>query len=371
MRGPRDIVLLGLSITSSWGNGHATTYRGLVRELARRGHRVAFLERDMPWYAAHRDLPTQPWCETILYDDPDELRHRHAERIAGADAVIVGSYVPQGIDVGRMVCELATGVRAFYDIDTPVTLRTLEAGKCEYIDAELVPRYDLYLSFTGGPALRRIELGFGSPMARALYCSVDPEACFPQGVATRWDLAYMGTYSDDRQPTVDRLLLEVARIDRGRRFAVAGPQYPDGVDWPGNVERFDHLPPAEHASFYSAQRFTLNVTRSDMIAAGHSPSVRIFEAAACGVPIISDRWAGLEELLEPGAEVLLADDTEDVLRYLRDVGDAERQAIAARARRRVLASHTAAHRARELEELLDEARSRSRDSSGAAFQAVR
>jgi spore maturation protein CgeB len=368
---PRDIVFIGLSITSSWGNGHATTYRGLISELARRGHRVTFLERDMPWYASHRDLPQPPWCETILYGSLDELRLIHGGRIAAADAVIVGSYVPEGVEAGRLVCELARGVRAFYDIDTPVTLRQLEGGGCEYVDAGLVGDYDLYLSFTGGPTLQHIQLRHGSPMARALYCAVDPVACSPREVAMRWELAYMGTYSDDRQPSLERLLLEVARIDEGSRFAVAGALYPEGIDWPANVDRYEHLPPGDHPSFYSAQRFTLNITRSDMLAAGYSPSVRLFEAAACGVPIISDRWAGVEEFLEPGSEILIADDTEDVLRYLRDIGDEERRTIAARARRRVLASHTAADRARELEGHLDEARRRIRDSREIAGQAAR
>lgn len=344
------IVVLGLSITSSWGNGHATTYRGLVRELALRGHDVLFLERDVPWYRGNRDMPHPSFCRTELYQELEELYTRHSAAVRDADLVIVGSYVPDGIAVGEWVTSEASGTTAFYDIDTPVTLARLAAGECDYLSTELIPRYDLYLSFTGGPTLRRIERDLGSPMARPLYCAVDAGLYFPEPTRSRWELGYMGTYSDDRQPTVDRLLLEPARHWLEGRFTVVGPMYPEAIQWPRNVERTVHLAPAEHRAFYNAQRFTLNVTRADMIAAGWSPSVRLFEAAACGTPIISDRWPGMEELLEPGQEIILADTADDVLRALRDIPEAERRAIGERARERVLAGHTAAHRARELEE---------------------
>ena len=343
-----NIVFLGLSVTSSWGNGHATNYRALMRCLSHSGHDVTFLERDVPWYAQQRDLPNPPWGHTHLYGSVDELRREHADRVAAADAVIVGSYVPEGVAVGHWACDTATGVTAFYDIDTPVTLAKLEAGDTEYLDRDLVGRYHLYLSFTGGPTLQRIESDYGSPRARAFYCMVDPTAYYPEETEQRWDLGYLGTYSDDRQPTLDELLLAPAQIRPSDRFVVAGPQYPDDIDWPANVERIEHLPPPRHRGFYNAQRFTLNVTRAQMVAAGYSPSVRLFEAAACGVPVISDRWTGIEDFFTPGSEILLADSRIDVASYLRDVGDEERDAIGKRARERVLASHTAQTRAAEL-----------------------
>lgn len=350
MTAPRlRIVILGLSITSSWGNGHATTYRGLVRELAARGHDPLFLERDVEWYAAHRDLPRPPHGRTALYGDFAELRTRFEAEVREADLVIVGSYVPEGKAIGEWVNDTARGISAFYDIDTPVTLAKLARGEADYLSAELIPRYQLYLSFTGGPTLARLEQEHGSPRARALYCSVDPALYHPEPVRPRWDLGYMGTYSDDRQPGLDRLLLEPARCWDQGRFVVAGPQYPPEVRWPGNVERMEHLPPSHHRDFYNAQRFTLNLTRADMIAAGWSPSVRLFEAAACGTPIISDPWEGLETLLVPGREILVARTPREVLEYVRDLDETERRAIGDRARRRVLAEHTAAHRAAELE----------------------
>jgi len=352
------IVVLGLSITSSWGNGHATTYRSLLRETAGRGHRVRFLERDAPWYAANRDAGECEGVSIELYGGLGELRDRFAEEVRCADVVIVGSYVPEGAAVGDWIHATAQGLTAFYDIDTPVTLARLARGDGEYIEARQVADYDLYLSFTGGPTLRRLEQQFGSPMARVLYCSVDPRAYYPGPQPPCWDLGYMGTYSDDRQPPLERLLLAPASAWSQGRFVVAGPQYPPHLRWPGNVARIEHLPPRQHRDFYNQQRFTLNITRADMIRAGWSPSVRLFEAAACATPIISDCWAGIETLFEPGREIVLAASPAEVLAALRDLPEAERRAMGQRACRRVLARHTAAHRAAQLEAYLLEALSR-------------
>lgn len=343
-----SIVILGLSITSSWGNGHATTWRALVRELVAAGHEVLFLERDQPWYAGNRDLPQPPWGRTALYGSLAELHDRFADAVRAADLVIVGSFVPQGAQAGDWVQAEAGGVKAFYDIDTPVTLAKLGRGEHDYLRPDQVAGYDLYLSFTGGPTLQRLEREFGSPRARVLYCSVDPQLYYPEPQPAAWDLGYMGTWSEDRQPGVDRLLLLPARAWGEGRFIVAGPQYPAGIAWPANVEYRPHLPPAEHRAFYNRQRFTLNITRADMVQAGWSPSVRLFEAAACGTPIVSDRWAGLDTLFTPGREIVLADGPAEVLAVLRGTGEDERLAMAERARRRILERHTAAHRAREL-----------------------
>jgi spore maturation protein CgeB len=342
-------VFLGLSITSSWGNGHATTYRGLVRELAARGHDVLFLERDAPWYADNRDLPKPPYGQTRIYQNLTELRDGFEREVRTADVVIVGSYVPEGVAVGEWVVSTAHGITAFYDIDTPVTLAKLERGDHEYITPGLIPRYDLYLSFTGGPTLRRIESRNGSPRARVLYCSVDPTLYFPEKRVVKWDLGYLGTYGADRQPMLDALLCEPARAWPEGRFTVVGPMYPRKLKWPRNVRRRNHLSPAQHRAFYNAQRFTLNVTRADMVRAGYSPSVRLFEAAACGIPIISDDWPGLSQILNPGSEMLVARTAAESLRCLRETPEEERAAIGERARKRVLSAHTAAHRAVQLE----------------------
>lgn len=349
------IVIIGLTITSSWGNGHATTYRALVRALARRGHSVLFLEHDKPWYASNRDLPEPPFATTRLYPSVAALKAEHRDAVAAADVVVVGSYVPEGIAVGRWVQETARGVTAFYDIDTPVTLAALGRGDCQYLTAELVAGYDLYLSFTGGPTLENLERVYGAPRARALYCSVDPEHYFPEPAAPRWDLGYLGTYSADRQPVLDRLLTEPARRLPDRRFVVAGAMYPGDLAWPANVQHIEHLPPDRHRGFYNAQRFTLNVTRADMVAAGWSPSVRLFEAAACGTPIVSDWWPGLDTLLRPAEEILIAGSSDEAAAAVAGMTEAERRRIGAAARERVLAQHTADHRAAEFESHVGEA----------------
>jgi spore maturation protein CgeB len=362
---PLRITILGLSITSAWGNGHATTYRALVRALARRGHEITFLERDVPWYATNRDLPEPPSCRTFLYGSLEELRTGFGRFVEKADAVIVGSFVPDGLDVADLALEMARGVVAFYDIDTPVTLAKLEGGDEEYLSRALIPRFDLYLSFTGGPILDRLERAYGARMARPLYCSVDPELYFPEAAAAELDLGYLGTYSPDRQGKLDALLIGPARAWQAGRFAVGGPQYPDPIAWPSNVARIEHLEPAAHRSFYNRQRFTLNLTRADMAQAGFSPSVRLFEAAACGTPIISDAWPGLETILRPCEEILIASTGDEVLAYLQHIPDDWRRAIGVAARERVLNAHTADHRAAELEAYLSEAATRAARGAGA------
>jgi spore maturation protein CgeB len=348
-----QIVFIGLSITSSWGNGHATTYRGLVRELCRRGHDVLFLERDVPYYAQNRDLPKPPYGRTELYSTLEELRERFSSAVERADAVIVGSYVPDGVAVGDWVLQQARGARVFYDIDTPITVAALESGTPTYIEAQQVPRYDLYLSFTTGPLLQRIATDLGAPRVRPLCCSADIETYYPEPCEPRWQLGYLGTYSPDRQPALERLLVEPARGWAEGRFAVAGPQYP-ALDWPANIERYDHVPPPEHRAYYNAQRFTLNITRSAMLGSGYSPSIRLFEAGACATPIISDAWPGLREFFVPGHELFVASSAAEVLRLLRDLPEDERRAVGQRGRERVLREHTAAHRAEALEHYLHE-----------------
>jgi len=362
MSPPRlDIVILGLSITSSWGNGHATTYRGLVQALVARGHDVLFLERDVPWYAEARDLPTPPYGRTELYTSLDDLQDRFSSSIQRADVVMVGSYVPDGVAIGTWVTQTARGVTAFYDIDTPVTLAKLHSGEHDYLSPVLIPRYHLYLSFTGGPILTQLEGVYGAAMARPLYCAVDPSLYAPEARDWSYDLGYMGTYSADRQAALQGLLVEPAQHWPQGRFVVAGPQYPASIYWPANVTRIDHLPPSAHRSFYNAQRFTLNITRTAMRQVGYAPSVRLFEAAACATPIISDAWPGLETFFEPGAEILISRSSEETLRYLHDVPAEARYALGTRARARVLAEHTAEHRAATFETYVLEARAANKE----------
>lgn len=343
-----DIVFIGLSLSSSWGNGHATTYRSLLRGLAALGQSVLFLERDVPWYRNNRDLPHPDFCDLVHYGTVSDLETTFAGPIKAANHVIVGSYVPEGVEVIDIVNRLRDGETWFYDIDTPVTLATLARNDQEYLAPRQIPELEGYFSFAGGPALTTLENRYGAKAAFPLYCAVDADRYRPTGERLAWDMGYLGTYSADRQPALERLLIEPARRLPHMRFVVAGPQYPTDIDWPDNVERIDHLPPTNHPSFYSRQRFTLNITRQDMIANGHSPSVRLFEAAACGTPVISDRWDGLDDLFPNGRAILLADDSDDVVSLLLDRDEDWRLSIADAARSRVLAGHTGKKRAQEL-----------------------
>lgn len=357
------LVVLGLSLSSSWGNGHATTYRALLRALAEIGYDTLFLERERTWYADNRDLADPDFCRLAFYDSPAALE-RHRSEIAFADAVMIGSYVPDGADAGRRVCAWANGVTAFYDIDTPVTLADVDAGTCAYLDREMIRAFDLYLSFTGGPTLDRLERDYRAKAARELFCSVDTRIYVPMDVPRRWDLGYLGTYSPDRQPALERLLIEPARRAPHLRFVVAGSQFPAETDWPANVDRIEHLPPSRHPEFYSSLGWTLNLTRRAMIEAGFSPSVRLFESAACAVPVVSDRWDGMECAFSPGREILIADTPDDVLSALTMNG-ADRQRLAHGALGRVLVDHTARHRARELARHLESAEARKSAASRA------
>ena len=353
MTRPLDIVFIGLSLSSSWGNGHATTFRALIRGLNAQGHRVLFLERDVPWYTSQRDLADPDFCQLAYYSSIDQLAVTFGTTITSADAVIIGSYVPEGVAVIEAVSALSPKRLCFYDIDTPVTLAKLNRGEYEYLAPEQIPVFDAYFSFSGGEVLTRLERDFGARRAIDLYCSVDAERYNNTGESFEWDLGYLGTYSADRQPTLERLLIEPARALPHLRFVVAGPQYPDTIDWPANVERIEHLPPLDHPSFYSRQRFTLNVTRADMIVAGWSPSVRLFEAAACCTPIISDDWRGLSQLLPEGEAICIARSTEDVVALLTGMNEQDRISIGRAARTRVMKSHTGSARALDLVSALE------------------
>lgn len=350
------LVVFGLSVTSSWGNGHATTYRALLGAFAARGHEVDFWEWDAPWYGGgNRDLPDPVFCDLRLYGSWEDVRDEALAAARDADAVLVGSYVREGAQVIDELAGAGAAPLLFYDIDTPVTVAALRAGTCEYLRRDQVPIFERYLSFSGGPFLREVvEKELGARDARPLYCSVDTERydrCDPDGRFAA-ELAYMGTYAPDRQEGLERFLLEPARREPERSFLVAGPQYPDTSAWPPNVRHLNHVGPREHPAFYASAEWQLNLTRADMRRAGWSPSVRLFEAAACGAPLISDTWPGIETFLQPGTEILLPGSTEELLDVLRGTHPDDRRALGRAASRRIRAEHSADRRAQELEELL-------------------
>jgi spore maturation protein CgeB len=353
------LVIFGLTISSSWGNGHATLWRGLCKALARRGHEIVFFERDVAYYALNRDLTAPPYAELCLYPSWDATLPQARWHLAGADVAMVTSYCPDGIAASDLVLDSAVPVRAFYDLDTPITLARLQAGEAvESIGPRGLGDFDLVLSYTGGRALLELQARLGARRVAPLYGSVDPGVYRRTEVAPQYgaDLSYMGTYAADRQPALEQLLVEPARRLPARRFLIGGAQYPEAFPWTDNIFFVRHLPPGEHPAFYSSSRLTLNITRAAMADMGYCPSGRLFEAAACGAPILSDAWEGLDAFFHPDSEILVAHDTDGAIGAL-ELSDAELGRIAARARERALEEHTADRRAAELERAIEAAAS--------------
>jgi len=348
------LVVFGLTISSSWGNGHATLWRGLCRALARHGHRVVFFEKDVPYYAGSRDFFEIPNGDLVLYDSWDSVAPRAKSELTDADAAMVTSYCPDGLAATDLVLDTANIVRTFYDLDTPVTFSRLQAKEpLTYIGLRGLGEFDLVLSYTGGGALDRLATELGARRVAPLYGHVDPDVHRPVALLPHYvsDLSYLGTYASDRQAALQRLFIDSAGLRPNRRFLIGGAQYPDDFPWQPNIHFVRHLPPGEHPAFFSSSRLTLNITRHAMAEMGWCPSGRLFEAAACGTPILSDDWEGLESFFEPGSEILIARTTEDAVAAL-DRSDAELSRIARAGRERALAEHTSEHRARELERLL-------------------
>lgn len=352
------IVIFGLTISSSWGNGHATLWRGLCKHLVQSEHRIVFFERDVPYYAGARDLFELPGGRLELFASWTDIRDKAATELHDADAAIVTSYCPDAVAATELIAEGGRATPVFYDLDTPVTLAKLRAGEpVPYIGVRGLRDFELVLSFTGGPHIKdEFRNRLGARNVRPLYGHVDPDVHrpVPPQPHYRSALSYLGTYSQDRQRALESLFVEPARARRDLRFLIGGAQYPDDFPWSPNIYFVRHLPPSEHAPFFASSRLTLNVTRRAMGEMGWCPSGRLFEAAACGVPLLSDSWPGIGEFFTAGEEILLAHDTCDTVAAL-DMDEADLSRIAQRARERILDQHSSARRASELVSLLEQA----------------
>src|ERR1051326_8955697 len=336
-----NIVFFGLTISSSWGNGHATLLRGLFKALSARGHRITFFERDVPYYAAHRDLIASPGIELRLYQDWNDIVTSAPKAVAEADVAVVTSYCPDGIAATELVCSANVDLRVFYDLDTPVTLEALSNGEqLTYIGPRRLCDFDLVLSYTGGAALTALQDPLGARRVAPLFGSVDPEihrpACSRAGYQA--DLSYLGTYAEDRQDALDDLFIQVARRLPQKRFIVGGSKYPIDFPWRQNIWYVQHVPPSAHAAFFSSSPLTLNITRGAMARMGYCPSGRLFEAAACGAAMVSDEWDGLDSFFEAGRELIVARTTDDVIAAMQLPPD-ELASIAQDRRQRALSAH--------------------------------
>jgi spore maturation protein CgeB len=352
------ITFFGLTISSSWGNGHATPYRAIIRALHSMGHTIHFFEKDVPYYRSRRDFDNCEYCDLTFYTDWQQVRCQALEQVRDSDVVITASYLPDGAQINDEILNVSGPIHVFYDLDTPITLSALQSSDVEYLRASQLAEFDLVLSFTGGPILKELGQKHGVRIARPLFGCVDPDEYqhVPASPKFICDLSYMGTYAADRQPKVDELFLEPARRDREKQFVLAGSLYPWGWQWPANVRRIEHIAPHDHPRFYSSSCITLNITRAEMARWGWCPSGRFFEAAACSTPLITDAWAGLDTFFDLDQEVTVVASAADVERALARPA-AELCAMAARARARTLEEHSGAVRARQLLAYLEEARS--------------
>ncbi len=355
-------VVIGLTITSEWSNSHANTYRTLLKELHKKGHDILFLEKDLQYYAANRDLPIPTFCHLGLYKTKDDLKKKYEEEVATADVVIVGSYVKDGVDIGRWVIETAQGITAFYDIDTPVTLYKLEREDYAYINPELIASYNLYLSSAGGPILQHFESYYSAPFAKVLYPCVDPDVYFPTSQEFKWQMGYLENYNEGLKPALEDFLNKPAKALSNEKFALLGSKFPEKINWSANIESVSLSSSAMQRDLYNRQRFTLHLTDQNVTQYAYKPSVKLFEAAACGVPIISNVWEGLSLFFEEYTEILIAHSTEDVIRYISGFDEDCRLRLGEQARNKVLKYHTVSVRAEELEEFVFQAQQIQRNS---------
>lgn len=349
-------TIFGLTLSSSWGNGHATIWRGLCKSLVRRGHEITFFERNVPFYESNRDLTCMSGVNLHLYDAWEAVASYAEQALDSSDVAIVTSYCPDAIAAGDLANSSRSGVDVFYDLDAPVTLKQIESGNLlPYIGDNGLSEFDLVLSYTGGAALTALETDLGAQVVKTLYGCADPEVHRPVQPQQRFksDLSYLGTYSEDRQEKLNTLFVEAARRESSKKFMIGGSLYPDHFPWTDNIWYMSHVAPPDHSGFYCSSLFTLNVTRLPMAEMGFCPSGRLFEAAACGIPILSDYWEGLETFFDPGRELLIVNNTEKVVQAL-NMSPQERERIARACRERVLSEHTADHRAEELEKMLRE-----------------
>lgn len=350
------IVIFGLTVSSSWGNGHATLWRGLCKHLARCGHSIVFFERDVPYYAEARDLHELAGGQLRLFSHWEDVRALARSELRDADVAIVTSYCPDAIAATELILAESRAMPVFYDLDTPVTLARLKAGEAvPYIGPRGLRDFALVLSFTGGQHIAdEFRDRLGACKVRPLYGHVDTDIHrpVPPQAHYRADLSYLGTYSEDRQLALETLFVAPARARQDLRFLIGGAQYPEDFPWSLNIYFVQHLPPSEHAVFFASSRLTLNVTRRAMAEMGWCPSGRLFEAAACGAPLLSDGWPGIEEFFAPGQEILITRSEDDTLAALT-ISDAEVRHIARRAYERTMDQHTSDKRAAQLISLLE------------------
>ena len=353
---PLDLVIIGRSILSSEANPTAGLYRGLINELAHRGHRTIYLEYHEPGKKYVRDMLKSPYCEVWTYGSTDQLFEEYSYAIQSADVVLMGSMVQDTNRVAEWIAEEARGVTVYYDTNLSATIDHLHCqqdNSAFCLTADNLRHFNLFLSTTGGPFLENLAKRYDLGFARPLYESVDPYSFYRTDTDKSYELGFIGTYKSDRKTLLEATLLGPARTTPNRKFTLAGSGY-DEAELPRNVTYLEHLPGTNLVDFYNRQHCSLVLSRADRRRMGYTPTRRLLAAAACGVPVLSDAWDGIDYFFEPHRELFCVDNEQDVLDVLYGQDETVRNKIGSAARQRVMAQHTVGHRAEELLEYLDE-----------------
>ncbi len=349
------LAFFGSSLVSSYWNGAATYYRGLLKQLAQLGHDVSFYEPDAFGRQQHRDIADPPWAKVVVYPaTADGWQRQWSQALRDADVVIKASGV--GVfdeELERALAAAPMGVlRIYWDVDAPATLEAIAAHPQHHL-REAIPRYDMVFTYGGGDPVVAGYAGFRARHCVPIYNALDPETHFPAAPDPKFgcDLGFLGNRLPDREARVDEFLLATARLLPDRSFVLGGAGWDDKVV-PPNVQRVGHVGTAAHNAFFASGLTTLNINRDSMVRTGFSPPTRVFEAAGAQACLITDRWDGIEQFLEPGREILVASTAREVAEILKGLTPGRAQRIAEAGRRRILAQHTYAQRAVQVDRIL-------------------
>ena len=356
MQSKLKIAFFGSSLVSAYWNGAATYYRGLIRALAERGHRITFYEPDAFERQQHRDMPDPDWAEVVVYSAANEGEVlRAVERARGADLVVKASGVgvhDELLEAGVLDLQSPSTLVVFWDVDAPATLERIHKNVNDPFWS-LIPRYDMVLTYGGGPPVVKAYAAAGARECIPVYNALDPQTHHPVPRDPRFegDLGFLGNRLPDREKRVEEFFLRPAALQPGKRFLFGGNGWQD-KPMPANVKYFGHVYTRDHNAFNCTPLAVLNVNRDSMARFGFSPPTRVFEAAGAGACLISDQWQGIEQFLEPDEEVLVANNGDEVAAYVERLDPERTRAIGAAAMRRVMGEHTYAHRAEQVEEVL-------------------
>ena len=353
-----NIAFFGSSLVSAYWNGAATYYRGIIRALHERGHRVTFYEPDAFERQQHRDLPDPEWAEVVVYEPTEDAVARSLERARDADFVVKASGVgvfDERLEAGVLELQTPETLVAFWDVDAPATLDRLEANPDDLFH-RLVPGYDLVLTYGGGEPVVSAYERLGARRCVPIYNALDPTTHYPVPPSPNFagTLGFLGNRLPDREARVEMFFLEAAAMLPDEPFLLGGSGWGD-KPMPENVRYLGHVYTNDHNAFNCTPKAVLNISRESMARYGFSPATRVFEAAGAGACLITDAWEGIELFLEPDKEVLVAKGGAEVAEHLQHLTSEEAGRIGERARRRMLHEHTYAHRVKTLEAVLDAA----------------